>query len=177
MRHTLIFALIPFILLSACGRNDEARDEKRSAAKDSDTSGTVSIKADSEKGQVAVKIPGFEAKFSVPKSALDQSNFDIDGVKLYPGSKVSSININADKTGQGKAATINVAFVAPADQAAVRNYFEKAFAENEITLTPSDNGLSGKTEDGQSFTISLAPGVTGSTNGKIVIVDKDGSKT
>ena len=50
---------------------------------------------DGGSGQVKIDVPGFEANIKLPKVQLDAANFDIGGVKLYPGSKVTSMNIDA----------------------------------------------------------------------------------
>ena len=74
MKRSALFLLVP--LLAAC--NVHAKNP----AKDDDN---VSIHAD-ESGHIAFNLPIAEGKLKVPTSMMHNGNFDIDGVKLMPGS-------------------------------------------------------------------------------------------
>ena len=43
-----------------------------------------------------------------------EGDFDIDGVKLYPGSKVGSVDVNAGETGGKDKARVEMGFTSPA---------------------------------------------------------------
>jgi hypothetical protein len=169
MRPVLILA--PLLVLSACHGRDDAKEPGTSVSINakSDDGEDVQISADGETGKVAVNVPGFEGKMTLPKVILDHSNFDIDGVKLYPGSKVTNININADDSGGKDSTKVNATFTAPADPAKVAAYFRKAFADEDIKVSGSDASLAGTTNDGNPFTITLTPGVAGQTSGAVAI--------
>ncbi len=169
MRPVLI--LSPLLVLSACHGRDETKEPGTSVSINakSDDGDDVQIKADGETGKVAVKIPGFEGKMTLPKMMLDHSNFDIDGVKLYPGSKVTNVNVNANDSGDHDSAKVNVTFTSPADPAKVAAYFRQAFADEDIKVAGNDASLAGTTSDGNPFTIALTPGVAGQTAGTVAI--------
>jgi hypothetical protein len=173
MRPLLI--LVPVLLLSACNDRDDANKQGTSLninAKGEDGSDDVQINADGNTGKVAIKVPGFEGKLSVPKVMLDHSDFDIDGVKLYPGSKVTTVNVNADDTGGKDETKVNILFTSPADVAKVAAYFRKALADKDMAVTGSDASLSGKTKDGEPFVIALTAAAPGQTSGSVVIDTK-----
>ena len=174
MRFALL--VLPLLALAACdGHHDKSTEQGTSVnikAKD-DQGGNVDIKVDGKTGDVAVDVPGFEGKVSLPKISLDSSDFEIGGVTLYPGSKIQGLNVQADKTSTaGERGQVIVSFTAPADAATVAAYFREAFAKKNIQLTGSDTSLSGVSKDDGAFTISLTPGQAGQTSGKLVVTDQ-----
>ncbi len=168
MRSVLLLA-IAALPLAACEGN--VKDGETGTSVTIDAKGNsgedVAISADGQTGRVAVKVPGFEGKMNLPKFMLDNSNFDLDGVKLYPGSKVTNVNITADE-GQRKDAQVSIAFSSPAEPAKVATYLQKAFAEKKMAVTANGTSLSGTTTDGDAFAIALEPGA-GGTSGRIDI--------
>jgi hypothetical protein len=54
----------------------------------------VSIHAD-ESGHIAFNLPIAEGQVKVPAGMMHNGNFDIDGVKLVPGSSVTGFNLDA----------------------------------------------------------------------------------
>lgn len=136
----------------------------------------VRITADGETGKVSINLPGFDANVKLPKVMLKDSDFDIDGVKLYPGATISSINVQGDKSGANDAANVQIVYSAPADPKPVRDWFAKAFAEKSVPVKISGESLAGKTRDGTPFVMSFVPGKGGTTTGTIVIEDHEGVK-
>lgn len=181
MRSALL--LLPLLVsLSAC-------DSTSSDSADANATGTnininatgdkgedVRITADGETGNVSVNLPGFDANVKLPKMVLKDSNFDIDGVKLYPGAAIASINVQGDKSGVWDGDRVQIIYTAPAEPKPVREWFAKAFAEKSIEANISGESLSGKTKDGTPFTMTFAPGKGGTTTGTIVIEDKESPK-
>ncbi len=171
MRTALILA--PLLLLAACGESNnpvepgttvkiDARDEKGEA---------VAIVADGESGDVAVKLPGFEAKVDLPRINLTADNFDIEGVKLYPGTKIDTININSDENGTTDSTKVLAAFTAPATPDQVAAHLRAGFADKKIDVSGSGTSMSGVTSDGAAFTISISPAKGGSA-GRIEIATR-----
>lgn len=180
MRATLI--CLPLLAgLAACDVEsnvskpgpDEAGTSVSIKASDNDGS-DVRIETDGKTGQTVVKLPGIDARVSLPKMVLTEKNFDIDGVKLFPGSTVSSVDVKAESKPATENATVKIAFSAPADVAAVRDWFVKAFAEKSMTITQQGNVLSGRTKEGTPFTLTLAPDKGKSTTGSFVF-DESGA--
>jgi hypothetical protein len=149
--------------LSACSKNDDK--------------GSLSIDMNSQAGagNVSISVPGFDTKVKIPSSFMAHGDFDIDGVKLYPKSKVTSFNVNVDsKTTDGKStdnSVVKMGFAAPADVATVTTWYKDQFAAKSIAARQTATGFSGKTEDGDVFTIALMPVGAGATNGAIQVVD------
>jgi hypothetical protein len=155
MNRLLPLALVP--LLAACDvhtKNPRGEDN-------------VSIQAD-ENGHIAFNLPIAQGQVKVPTSMMHNSNFDIDGVKLMPGSQVNGFSLDAHHEG----ATVNMSFTAPAAPDQVRAYFVDQFKKQGVEAALSGDSVSGKSKDGSPFTIQVSPASNGS-QGKIVIQSKD----
>lgn len=166
MRASLLALAAPLTLLAGCGGDDTGTSI---SIKGNDSEGKPAVASvDGKSGQVKIDVPGFEANIKLPKVQLDADNFDIGGVKLYPGSNVTSMNIDAAEKGKvGDAVTI--AFDSPADAATVKAWFLEKMKAESFTVAEAATGLSGKTDDGDAFTLTLTPGATGHSNGTINI--------
>ncbi len=161
------------LALTGCDRHDDGKQGTTVTVNAKDDDGSdVAIKADGATGRIAMDVGGFKANVKLPKMMLDESDFDIDGVDLYPGSKVATVDVNADERGGSDRAMIKVGFTSPADPATVRKWFMKAFADKSRTVAATAQGLSGKTEDGDDFTMAFAPAGAGQTSGTVTIEDK-----
>jgi hypothetical protein len=127
----------------------------------------VSINAD-ESGHIAFNLPIAEGKLKVPASMMHNGNFDIEGVKLMPGSSVTGFSVMAGDKG----ANVTMAFSAPASPDEVRSYYLDHFREQGVEAALAGDAVQGKTKDGNAFAIHVSPAASGST-GKIEIQDKD----
>jgi len=127
----------------------------------------VTIKAD-EGGNVDFNLPFVKGQVKVPSGFMHNGNFDIDGVKLMPGSSVTGVSVFAANQGS----TVNVAFAAPAPPQAVRSYFIDQFKKQGVDAAISGGGVTGQSKDGAPFTIQVEPAATGS-KGVIVIHSKN----
>jgi N-acetylmuramoyl-L-alanine amidase len=147
------------------------------ACSKSDGNGSVAIDMNSEAdaGNVSISVPGFDAKVKVPTGLMTHGDFDIDGVKLYPGAMVTTFNLNVDgKSKEDKDSdntVVKMTFAAPADVPTVTDWYRKQFAAKSVNATQTASGFSGKSEDGDDFTITLTPGAAGQTKGAIDVVD------
>lgn len=158
--------LLPVAALSACESSGDGTGTNINIS-GSDNGSDVAITADGETGKVAINVPGFEAKVALPKIALGSANFDLDGVKLYPGSKVTNVDINSGEIGASD--RVKIAFSAPAVMPKVRDYFLKAFSASAAKVTPTASGLSGTDKDGAPFAIMLEDSGAQTTRGTIAI--------
>jgi len=127
----------------------------------------VTINADGN-GEVSFDIPIGSGKVKLPEGAMKHSDFDIDGVKLMPGSSVTGFNVNA----HDKGATVDLSFNAPAAPEQVRTYFLEQFKAKGVEASATGDGVSGKSKDGSDFAIHLQP-ASGGSQGKIEIKSKD----
>jgi hypothetical protein len=156
MKRSAVFLLVP--LLGACNIHS------KNPAKGDDN---VSIHAD-ENGHVAFDLPIAQGQVKVPVSMMHKGSFDIDGVKLMPGSQVTGFNVEA----HNQAATVDMSFNAPAAPGAVRSYFLDQFKQKGVEAALAGDAVTGKSKDGSSFTIQVSPAANGS-QGKIVIHSTD----
>jgi hypothetical protein len=65
---------------------------------------------------------------------------------------------------------VNIGFSAPADAAAVADWYEKQFAEKRVAVTRSGETLTGKTDKGNDFRLALTPDAKGA-KGQLTITD------
>jgi hypothetical protein len=156
MNRLALFMAVP--LLAGCNvhsKNPAGGDEN------------VTIQAD-ENGSIAFNLPIAEGKLKVPSGFMHNGNFDIDGVKLPPGSSVTGFSVFA----RDKGATVNMSFTSPTAPEQVRSYFVDQFKKQGVEAALAGDTVTGKSKDGSPFTITVSPAPSGST-GKIAIEDKD----
>ena len=156
MRCAALLMLLP--LLAGCNvhsKNPANGDEN------------VSIHAD-ESGHIEFNLPVAEGKLKVPAAMMHNGDFDIDGVKLMPGSSVTGFSVLAGDKG----ANVTMAFKASASADEVRSYYVDQFRKQGVEVALSGDAVAGKTKDGSPFAIHVSPAASGSA-GKIEIQDKD----
>src|SRR3569832_447594 len=93
-----------------------ACDVHSSSSKSGDENVTVNAE---EGGKVEFNLPFVKGQVQVPGGLMHNGIFDIDGVKLMPGSSLTGVSVFA----ADKGSTVNIAFAAPASPEAVRAYF------------------------------------------------------
>ena len=111
------FLIPPMMLLAACGQGEEKKDKTEVSINAGDEHGGVQITAGKDgNGRIKIGGDGAAIDIDVPDFVdLDiESDFDIDGVKLYPGSKIASIDVNASDKGGADKATVRLGFTSPA---------------------------------------------------------------
>ena len=126
----------------------------------------VSIHAD-ESGHIAFNLPIAEGQVKVPSAMMHNGNFDIDGVKLMPGSSVTGFNLDA----HGNGATVDMSFTAPAPPEQVRSYYVDQFDKQGIKVALTGETVTGKSKDGSPFTIYVSP-APGGSKGVIAVQSK-----
>jgi hypothetical protein len=89
-------------------------------------------------------------------------------VKLMPGSTVTGFSVFARDEGS----LVTMAFNAPAAPDAVRAYFVDQFKQKGVDAALTGDSVTGKSKDGNPFTITVTPSGSGS-QGKIEVQDKD----
>ncbi len=150
----------PALLLAGC--SDTAPEGGEGSKGDS---GAVSITADGDGSKISITGDGVNINADLP--GIDGlpmgSDFDIDGVKLYPGAKITSVNIDGDSSKpEGKQGSVRFGLTAPAAPSTVLDWYAKAFAAKGISAAVDGNRLNGETKDGDTFAIELAPDGAGS---------------
>lgn len=175
MRKAVLgLTVVPLLLLGACemkvGKDDGAKD---SASVKVDANGNVAIAANDGADGVSVSVPGFEGKVKIPGMELGGDHMDIDGMKLYPGSKLSGINVT-DQSGAGTG-VVEMRFTSAATPDKIAAYYAAAAPENDFTdvKVAEAKGVSTVTarkSDGDRLTITINPAASGSA-GTILIRD------
>lgn len=174
MKH-LNWIMVPALALTACGEKPatEAGGDIAEVTINAkgEEGGNVRISADGKGSSIRIDGDGVNINADLP--GIDGlnvgSDFDIDGVKLYPGAKITSVNINADGgKPEGQQGMVDFGLTAPAAPDAVLQWYAKAFAAKGLTTTTKGGTLSGTTKDGDAFAISLTADGTGS-KGKVRI--------
>ena len=158
-RLTLTATLIP-LALAGCNRPDEGTSISINA-----DGGNVLGAVDGRSGEVKLDVPGFSGKIALPRIKLDATNFDLNGVHLYPGSTID----NVDVAGDDKDGAVHVAFTSPADPATVRRWFEERLGKAGFKVDAVGNGLAGTTDENKSFALDLTPDGSGRAKGKIAL--------
>lgn len=163
-------ALAGTMLVAACSDRGEDKAGGDGSAGSESSGASVDIQGDSESGEIAIKIPGgIEANFKIPENIVHDTKVDIDGVGLYPGATIRGVNANiGDKPGR---AVVTITFASAADAAVVADWYQQQFADNKVKATRAGETMTGKTGDGDDFTLALTPADAGS-QGKLTIVNR-----
>lgn len=168
----LAFLIPPMLLLAACGQGEEKKDATEISINADGDDGGIQIKTGKDGGKLSIggkdgsginiNIPDF-VDFDI------EGDFDIDGVKLYPGSKVTRVDVDArDKDGSDRS-TVTLGFTSPAAPKVAADWMAGEFAKKGVKVARDGDTLSGKDKDGDDFTIRFAPdGATSKGEAKIV---------
>jgi hypothetical protein len=156
MNRSMLLLAVP--LLAACNVHS------KNPAEGDDN---VTIRAD-DSGHIEFNLPIAEGKLKIPAGMMHNGDFDMDGVKLMPGSKITGFSLDA----HDKAANVEMAFTAPASPDEVRSYYVDQFRKEGIEASLAGDAVQGTTKDGSPFAIHVSPAASGS-QGKIEIQDKD----
>jgi hypothetical protein len=164
------FLIPPMMMLAACGQDEKAADSKGVSV---NADGQVQISADKDGGEIKIDSDGVKIDLDIPDLGdMDiNSDFDIDGVKLYPGSKIDKMDINASDKNGADTATVKFGFSSPAAPKVAADWMGAEFAKKNIQVERADTTLRGTDKDGDDFTISFAPDGA-NAKGEVVIVSK-----
>ena len=168
MLAKIAFVSLAAATLAACGSGDGTSISINAAGDDGDNM----TAAMTQNGQLAINLPGgFSGNIKLPKLKINAENFDMNGVKLFPGSTISSMNIDAKDNAAGKdSGKVRIAFESPATPTKVRDWFlDKLSKEAGFTIAANGNALTGTTDEKQPFRLDLAADGADKSKGTIVI--------
>jgi hypothetical protein len=174
MRHLIILPFAAFAL-TACGASadDGKTGTDISIDATTDEGGVVKVSSDGKTGEVAIDAPGFKANIAMPKVNLDSDNFEMNGAKLYPGSKITAMkvdNVMRAAGTNGDSGTVRISFDAPAAPDVVKAWFlDQLVNTAKYSLKATPDGMIGTTEDGEPFTLNLRAGESGHSIGSMMI--------
>jgi hypothetical protein len=147
LRYAALLLALP---LAACG--NEPQGNASIAIQADDGEGNFSLTSNDSGGRASIRGPGIEGSIKLPKIDIGAADFQVDGVKLYPGSTIRDFNLNAAEQGKGK---VSIAFESPAALDKVQGWFRDNMAQQRFKVTPRGNGFAGTTEDGDPVTLDL----------------------
>jgi hypothetical protein len=158
--------LLPIALLAACERKGhDATVEIRS------DNGSTQISAQPGKeSRLKIDTPGVKADIQVPFLGALTEKMVIDGVRLYPGSKIAGVNINADD--RKDSGQFNLHFQAPAGRDKINAWFQQQFDANGFKMTLQGNRFTGTNDEGHPVTLDMRDGPNGTTEGELRIEGK-----
>ena len=167
----LAFLIPPMMLLAACGSEEKkSGDDTEISINAEGDGGGVKIQTGKDGGKIKIGGDGGGIDIDVPDFVdLDiESDFDIDGVKLYPGSKVTKVDVNATDKNGVDTATVKLGFTSPAAPTKAADWMAGEFAKKGVKVTRTGDTLAGKDKDGADFRINFVPdGAT--AKGEVVI--------
>ncbi|MES2442626.1 MAG: hypothetical protein V4574_07325 [Pseudomonadota bacterium] len=129
-----------------------------------DEDGNVNIATDAN-GHTSIKLPGVDASIKLPKLDIGDGNVDVRGVKLYPGSTIRDLSINANDTGAKHEGKVAIKFESPGSLAKVQAWFRDAMAKKGFKVSAAGNGFAGTTDDGQPVKLELEADGTDKSKG------------
>ena len=156
----LAFLIPPMMLLAACGSEEKKTGEGTQVSINAgDEHGGVQIKTGKDGGNIKIGGDGAAIDIDIPDFVdLDiESDFDIDGVKLYPGSKITKMDIDASDKNGAETATVKFGFTSPAAPTKAADWMAGEFAKKGVKVTRTGDTLAGKDKDGADFRINFAP--------------------
>lgn len=149
------------LLLSACSER---------SADGEDDSGSITIGTEDEDGKFSIEADGFSMDVDIPSITIDSEDFDLNNVTLYPGTKVTGMKIE-DVDGEGGKVILD--FVAPVSTDVLLRWFESKMAEEDFTVSKEGTTLSGATDDGDLFMLSLSEVSEDETKGKLEFSEEE----
>ena len=147
MTRLLFCAALLALPLTACDRSGEGTSVSINA-----DGGNVRGAVDAKSGQMKIDLPGLSGQIKLPKIQLDATNFDLNGVHLYPGSTIEAVDV----AGKEEAGNLRVRFTSPASADQVRGWFQERLGKAGFTVKQNGQGLSGTTDEHQPFRLDLA---------------------
>jgi len=172
--------LIPAALalgLAACDEHIERKEDSRNGpvtAKGEEAGTAFAARADANSGAVEVALPGAKLSLDGLGKLMGASDFELDGTKLYPGSKIETLDMRAFDGGKhaDENARMHIAFSSPAEPGAVKSWFLNEFGKRGGKVALRDGAIVGETRKGTAYRITLAAAGTGRTHGEILIDDE-----
>ncbi|AMO71202.1 hypothetical protein [Sphingorhabdus sp. M41] len=155
-KYLILLAALP-LPLSACSKVEDGSDDGSGMSIDfSDDSKSdaekIKIGGGGEDSKFSIKADGFSMEVDLPSITLDSDDFDMNDVDLYPGSRVTSFDIQ-DKSEQG--GKVKISFKAPVGVDKLADWYETQLKANDFEVARDGSNLSGKTEEGDPFSLTL----------------------
>ncbi len=171
MRRAALLIVLPLVLV-ACDRR-HTQETTTTVTKDGVTTTTVTTRkvgddearssatSSSTASSLGIDTDKFKANLEIPGLSFGSDDMDLDGMKLYPGSKVKGVHVKANDHDGDKKGSVTMDFTSPAAPSAVADHMKTQAQKAGFTVSSaSATGLSGTKVDGteaNSFTVTLNP--------------------
>lgn len=168
-KYLVALAAVPLILTACSGGGKSEQGDGFEMSIETDGEGTggsdkVSIGGKDGDSKFSIKTDGFSMDVDLPQISLDSDDFDLNNVSLYPGSKVTGLNVE-DKDGQG--GKVILSFDAPTNTDDLVSWFEQKMTDENFVVQKEGNKLSGQTDEGDPFMLELTEKGAEETSGKL----------
>lgn len=140
MRPMLALIAVP-LALAGCGSHHEGSVTTTAT----DASGNKVVSA------LSIDTKDFKANIEVPGLELAGGHLDLDGIKLYPGTKVHGIRVRATDAGKADSHSVAFDFVSPALPDAVADHLVKQARDEGFTVERSAGTAGGVELTGTKF--------------------------
>ncbi|SIN67013.1 hypothetical protein SAMN02745824_1681 [Parasphingorhabdus marina DSM 22363] len=167
MRKSCFVALAAApLMLTACSASDSSDGD---TVEDSENSSSITIGGEGDDSKFSIRAEGFSMDVDMPSLSIDSEDFDLNNVNLYPGSKVTGMKI---EDVDGKGGQVILDFVAPAGTDELLPWFEEKMTQEQFTVEKDGTTLSGTTDDGDPFELSLSETSADETTGQLKFSEK-----
>lgn len=165
-RTALLLTLLPLAACDGSGTGTNISINARSEG------GNSSVSTDAN-GQMAIRAPGFEGAIKLPQIQIDAEDFDVNGVKLYPNSRIEGLDVDAeDGAGDKDKGKVRIAFRSPAAVPAVQRWFREKMTARGFKVEADGTGLKGTTDEGEPFRLQLSADGDRKTKGQLEVGNK-----
>ncbi|MEP3226073.1 MAG: hypothetical protein ABJO01_08865 [Parasphingorhabdus sp.] len=170
MKKYLIGLAAASMAVSACSGSDNSSEDDgfaisfNSDGESDGESADIEISGDGEDSKFSLKTDGFSMDIDLPKMSFDSDDFDLNNVSLYPGSKVTGLNVEDNDGNGGK---VSLSFKAPTSFDTLVSWYEEKMSDQNFIFEKDGNILSGKTDDGDPFILELTEKSADETVGKL----------
>ncbi|GAA0488038.1 hypothetical protein GCM10009096_33740 [Parasphingorhabdus litoris] len=167
-KYLAAVATIPLVL-SACSAGESKDGEGFEMSIDVDgeegkQASKINIGGEGEDSKFSIKTDGFSMDVDLPQISLDSDDFDLNNVSLYPGTKVTGLDVE-DKDGEG--GKVVLSFDAPSSTEELVSWFEKKMTDENFVVEKDGTTLSGKTDEGDPFVLKLTEKTADETSGEL----------
>ncbi len=146
----LALILVPILGLAACGHK-ETQETQTTVTKDGVTTTTITKRvidrntahAANSPSALSIDANDFKANVEIPGLAFGGEHMNLDGMKLYPGSKVTGMHVHANNQGNDERGQVVMNYSSPAAPAVVAPYMADQARKAGFSLTSNTTALIG----------------------------------
>jgi hypothetical protein len=155
-KYLILLAALP-LALSACSKAEEDSADGSGVSIDFSDDGKpdaekIKIGGGGDDSKFSIKADGFSMEVDLPSITLDSEDFDMNNVDLYPGSQITSFDIEDAKGEGGK---VQISFKAPASADKLADWYAGQLSGKNFQVARDGTNLSGKTDEGDPFSLAL----------------------